>query len=352
VVVPEPPPEDFLEYLARVSISAPSLSVEPDHRADLTLAPLGWNADASERNHRHRTPVEHPSLAVVKLVNSRSYSARLEEKLFGGGDVVDRFESEDELRHGLAELEHRRDGWVVKAEHGNAALGNRRLRTVPPDASDLAVIRDLLGDGDVVLLERWRRRLRDLCATFEVTSTGEAVGFGLHEFVNTADGALIGALFEEDPAPLDAWREDLDAAASKVAGELAGEGYTGPVAMDAFAWDDDGENRLRPLVDLNARRAMSAGASSLWRRMGGRGAAYWRFLTRRKFGFPATYPDLVKALGDDAFDPRTGRGALVTAPLWLGPDRRRPGKAAMLLLGDDRNEVFGIDARIRERFEK
>jgi hypothetical protein len=352
VVVPEPAPGDFLQYLEAAGVPAPTLIVEPAYREDQVLAPFGWNADAAERNRRYRKAIDHPALETVKRVNSRSYSAELEEKHFGGGHILAHIGSEDELRRRLVALPETRAGWVVKAEHGNAALGNRRLRGRELKGGDLTVVRQLLEEDDLVVIESWRRRIRDLCATFRVTGDGSTRGFHVHETVNTADGALIGALFAEDPTPLDEWHEDLSTAASAVANELAGDGYTGPVAMDAFVWDDNGESRLRPLVDLNARREMSAGASNLWRRMGGRGAAYWRFFTRRKFDFPQTYQDFVRTLGDDAFDPRGGRGALVTAPLWLGPGRRQPAKAAMLLLGADRTEVFGIDARIRERFEK
>ena len=97
---------------------------------------------------------------------------------------------------------------------------------------------------------------------------------------------------------------------------------------------------------------MSAGASALWRRWGGRGAAYWRFFTRRKLRLPDTYVELERALGDDLYTTDRGAGALVTAPLWLGPQHRPIAKAPILFLGRDRGEVLALDRRFRERFEK
>jgi len=352
VLVPEPAPEDFAKYLERSGIPLPTLTVEPAYRAENHLSVFGWNADAAERSRRYRTPIDHPSLDTVVRVNGRRFSARLEDELFGGGHTLAEIRSEAELRHRLDSLPDSPEGWMLKAEHGNAGLGNRRLRTRDLLDGDLKLVRRLLEEDDVLLLERWRPRQRDLCATFAVTASGEANRFGLHETITTADGALIGALFEEDPEPLAEWRPPMTKAVTAVASRLADAGYFGPACIDAFIWDDNGRSRLRPLVDLNARREMSAAASTLWRRLGDRGAAYWRFFTRRKLRLPESYEEVEKALENDTFDATRGTGVLVAAPLWLGPERRPPAKAAILLLGRNRDEVFALDHRIRELFEK
>ncbi len=352
VLVPEPVPDDFADYLEHHEIPLPIVTVEPASDAGRQISPFGWNAAAAESNRRSRSPVDHPSIRTVTMVNGRSFSARLEAELFGGGHVVAEFTSETGLRDGLANLPETPDGWVVKAEHGNAGLGNRRLRRRELDEADLRVIRRFFDEDDSLILEHWRPRLRDLCATFVVGADGGAEAFGLHETVNTADGALIGNLFHEDPEPLAEWRSPMIEAAASVAGRLAEAGYTGPACLDAFVWSDGGRARLRPLVELNARREISSGASTLWRRLGGRGTAYWRFFTRRKLWLPASYREIETALGGDAFDAGRGTGVLITAPLWLGPDRRPPAKAAILLLGRNRGEVLALDDRIRGRFEK
>ena len=352
VLVPEPAPSDFVEYLDRSGIEVPRLTLDPNDRREQRLSPFGWNAGAAALNQRYDDPTPHPPLEIVTRVNGRRFSARLEDELFGGGHTVAELHSEVELLEHLTNLPRSMPGLFLKAEHGNAGLGNRRLRKKQLPAGDLKVVRRFFDEGDAIVLERWRPRLRDLCATFSVTQEGRARGFRLHEIVNTADGALIGVIFEEDPEPLAEWRSPMADAAMVVASRLAETGYFGPVCMDAFVWNDGGRPRLRLLVDLNARREMSAGASVLWRRLGGRGAAYWRFFTRRKIGLPDTYPDLEGALANDAYDAATRAGVLVTAPLWLGVNRRTPAKTAILILGRDRGEVLAIDQRIRERFER
>ncbi len=352
VIVPEAAPDDFVSFLHRRGIPMPNVTVEPSHRAGQQFSPMGWNADACMRNRLYHQPVDHPTLETVTRVNGRLFSAAIEEEQFGGGHTIAEIEDESQLCRQLESLRNEPGGWVLKAEHGNAGLGNRRLRTKTLSAGDLKVVRRMLDEDDVVLLERWRHRLQDLCSTFAVTSSGGVDRFALHEVVNTSDGALIGDLFEEDPTGLTEWRNSMLEAAEAVAQRLAETGYVGPACIDAFVWDDDGHPRLRQLVDLNARREMSAGASALWRRLGGRGAAYWRFFSRRKLRLPDSYVELEKALGDDLFDGRHGAGALVTAPLWLGPNRRPIAKAAVLFLGRDRDEVLALESHFRERFEK
>lgn len=351
IVVPEPPPGDFVEYLDNHGIAMPGLTVDPAIRSRATLSPFGWNAAAERRNRLYDTPAHHPSPVTVSRVNGRRFSADLETQRFGGDHVVGVFSGETELRAALAAQPNQTDGWVVKSEHGNAGVGNRRVRHRDLSAGDLTAIRRFFDEDDAVVLERWRPRLADLCATFTVVADGLAVDVGLHETVNTAEGALIGNLFHADPGPLARWRPAMERAVDTVARALGGAGYAGPACIDAFVWNDRGRPRLRPLVELNARREISAGASALWRRFGGGGTAYWRFYTRRKIELPGSYAELEKALGDDAHDPSRHRGVLVTAPLWLGAERRRPGKAALLLLADDRDDALALDARFRKRFE-
>jgi len=352
VLVHEPPPEDFTRYLARNGIPVPTVTVEPEWSDHRQLSPFGWNVDAAERNLRTRSPVDHPSPEIVAVVNGRRYAARLEADLDTGCHVVGTYETEVELRDCLSHLPETPGGWVVKAEHGNAGLGNRRLRRAELDGGDLKAIRRFFAEDDSVVLERWRSRLRDLCATFAVEPDGAATHFGLHETVNTADGALIGNLFHDDPAPLAEWRPAMTETVTAVARRLAAAGYRGPACIDAFVWSDGGRARLRPLVEINARREISAGASALWRRLGGLGSCFWRFFTRRKLRLPESYPEIERALGENAFHAGRGTGVLITAPLWLGAERRPPAKAAMLLLGRDRDEVIALDRGLRRRFER
>jgi hypothetical protein len=176
----------------------------------------------------------------------------------------------------------------------------------------------------------------------------------IHEVVNTADGAFIGALFEPGSEMIERWRAELTRVATLVGRRLAGEGYFGPVCLDSYVWRSEQGERLRPLVDLNARQHMSRPAIRLWQGWDRQVTIYWRFFTPRKLRLPQTYHELARALGRDAFDPDRRHGVLLTSPLRLADASgtwRLPGKLGVLMAGPDRHAVLGMEQRLRERFE-
>jgi hypothetical protein len=175
---------------------------------------------------------------------------------------------------------------------------------------------------------------------------------GLHsyEVVNTADGAFIGDIFDRDPPALGRWVNDIRSMVAVVAAELAGAGYFGPVCVDSFVWKDDGVERLRPVVDINARLFVAAAAERLWRLWGRERVVYWRLFSTRKLRLPRSFTELEKALGADAFNPKTRCGVLITSPMEV--EGRLPRRLGVLLAGDDRGAVDILDRRFREYFEK
>ncbi len=352
VIVPEVPPEEFLTYLERVGLGRPAVSVQPSIRHHSRFSPFGWNREADRLNRSYREPAPHPPLEVVRRVNGRRFAAAIERECFDDDSLLGEFTTVEALESCLGARPSDEKGWILKAEHGNAGLGNRRLRSRRLTPEDREVTRRLLVEDDCVLLEPWRRRLLDLAAIFDVDETGEVRGFDLHRVVNTADGAFIGAVFEKKPPALERWRPIMRRASGEVAGRLADAGYFGPVCLDAFVWDDGGEHRLRPLVDLNARLHVSTSALRLWRSWGGDTVVYWRLFSTRKLRLPGRYEELEAALGADAFDPGTRCGVLLTSPLRLGERERPPGRFGVLLAGRSLFEVEAMDRRLRGRFER
>jgi hypothetical protein len=343
------PEGDFLAYLERAGLPRPNTSVLPDVAASARFVPFGWNGEAAEMNLSYARPAVHPSLEVVARVNGRCFAAELERTLFDVDEVLGVFTTPGEVEACIASrpLDEQ---WLLKSEHGNAGLGNRRLRSSALNESDREVMRRLLSEDVCVLLERWRRRLLDLSTVFTVADRGEAEDLCVYEVVNTADGAYIGSFFEDSPANLAPWRETVAEVASKVALRLAEEGYFGPVCLDHFVWSDGGEHHLRPLADLNARLQVSAPMLRLWRSWGGDRVFYWRLFAARKLRLPTDYLELETALGRDAFDAGERRGVVVTSPFDVAG--RRPRRIGVLLVGTSRAEVEELDRRLREQFEK
>jgi len=348
VLVDEPPDGEFLAYLERAGLARPSTTVFPHVTPDAFFVPFGWNDQAVKFKESYRAPVPHPPLEVVRRVNGRRFAAVIEEELFDVSETLGVFESVDELQTYVGSRSPEEE-WLLKSEHGNAGLGNRRLRSHILDPSDREVMRRLLLEDVCVLLERWRRRVIDISTVFTVDD-GVAGDLQVYEVVNTADGAYIGSFFGGFDDNLELWQPHLGEVASKVARRLSDEGYFGPVCLDHFVWSDGTEHRLRPLADLNARLQVSAPMLRLWQAWGGDRVFYWRLFAARKLRLPTDYMELEKALGSDAFHPGERRGIVVTSPFQVAGRRLR--RFGVLLSGTSRAEVEEMDRRLRGRFEK
>ena len=346
-------PDDFLASMDRNRLTMPRITVRPAIRAEQTFTPFGWNSEAIELNLSYAEPVSHPPLAAVRRVNGRSFAVRAERELSGGRYFVGESGSVLGVESILAGAVDAPHGWLAKSEHGNAGLGNRRLRHRPLSDTDRRWLRATLDEDDRVVLEPWCRRVADLCTTFELGPDGTVTDLAVHQVVNTSDGAFIGALFEPHAELVERWLLWLQRAADVVASRLVGEGYFGPVCLDSYVWDDAGRHRLRPVADLNARCHMSLAARRLWWTWGGRDALYWRLFNRRKLELPSGYDDLERALGRDRFRPDSRWGTVVVSPLWVlwGGRRRCPRRLGVLFVGRSRDEVMGLESRFRVRFE-
>jgi len=342
-------PGDFLKYLQGQKIVLPRLLRHPEIDRGLRLCPFGWSAEAMVMNEDQQSHVRHPPLELLRSVNSRGFSASLERDHFCGEDAGRQFSSSSDLDRWLGGQGDREKGWVVKADHGNAGVGNRRLRQRALSPEDRRFVDALLEEDDQVTVEPWRERIVDLCAVFTLSGEGEPGPVRLHETVYTRDGALIGALFEKGYG--DAWRDPMERAAGIIAGELSRRGYFGPVCFDAFVYREGGEERLRPLVDLNCRRPVSDAIRRLWRDRLGDRVLYWRFFSSRKLR-PET-AEMAVGSGDH-FDPGTRRGVLLTSPWTIEIDSQpqRPPKLAVAFVGEDRSEVQGLESAFRARCER
>jgi hypothetical protein len=272
----------------------------------------------------------------------------IERELFDVDEVLGVFESVDEIEACVGSRPAEEE-WLIKSEHGNAGLGNRRLRSRTLGESDREVMRRLLSEDVCVLLERWRRRVVDISTVFMVNN-GAVADLHIYEVVNTADGAYIGSFFGGFGKNLEVWRSSLVDVASKVARRLSDEGYFGPVCLDHFVWSDGTEHRLRPLADLNARLQVSAPMLRLWRSWGGDRVFYWRLFAARKLCLPSDYLELERALGKDAFTARERRGVVITSPFQVAGRKCR--RFGVLISGASRAEVEAMDRWLRGRFEK
>jgi hypothetical protein len=259
--------------------------------------------------------------------------------------------SPDELETFLGRAADATTRWIVKADHGHGGLANRRLRGPRLAPADRRWVVERLDEDDCLVVEPWLDRERDLCVVFDVPFDPRSLR--IHETACTRDGALVGARFDPDPSTVAPWTERLATTAERVARRLAAEGYFGPVCLDAFSWRDGGRTRLRPLVDLNARLAMSDGAYRLWRRLAPDRVLYYRFFARRRLELPDGRARLLAALGPHRYDRSARTGVLLVSPLEVAAGGRRwtPAKLATIFVARDRAAMLETERWFRQRFE-
>lgn len=338
VYTPEAPPGEFIEHLREVGLAHASVSSQFDASWSGEFAPYGWSDEAIELNRRLANPVRHPAFETVRRVNSRGFALDLERSL--GVES-----SSGAMVRSVVELERRLEaspvgsGWIVKGQHGNSGLANRRLRGASLTDADRSFVARCLEDDDALLVERRHDRVRDWCVVFDVPF--ERASARIHETVCTTDGALIGALFDREVEVPGALYETAEG----VAARLDGARYFGPACIDAYHWRDGDRLRLREIADVNCRLSMSSAAFRARQRLAPRQVLYYRFFNRGKLDLPETISGATAALGEHRFEPATRRGILFTSPL--------DGlKLSAMFVESDRERVFALERWFRGRFER
>lgn len=333
--------DEFLDHLDRNGLPVPRVFAHPHSDPGSRFRPFGWSVEAIDLNRRHDEPAEHPSPQTIERVNSRSLALEIETELSAEGPAGRIVASLDELQAFLSAAP-RPSEWVVKAEHGNSALANRRLRESRLCDADRRFVDGVLAEDDRLLVEPWLARERDWCVVFEVPFRAETLR--IHEAFCTRDGALIGALFEPGGPEHCPWSDRLAELAGPVARRLSQAGYLGPACFDAFSWRDAAGLRLRVLADINCRHSMSEGAHRAWRQLAPERACYYRFFNRRKLDMPASLSAAVAALGELGYDRSRRRGILLASPPAFA-------KFAVIFIAENRTGIFALEAWFRERFE-
>ena len=201
-------------------------------------------------------PEPHPSLDVLRRVNSRAFAAALGPTLPGGAFVTDLATA-----RAMLEAEPPVGGaWRIKYPFG---MAGRNQRVVPPGS---------LEREDIAFVERGVER-GGVQIEPNVAIEDE---YALHGLVEPGGSLRLGRLVRQrcdaggrwlSTARLEPAREalgDLPARISREARDVARAlfeaGYFGPFGIDAYTYRDRaGERRLQPRSEINARYSMGFG---------------------------------------------------------------------------------------------
>jgi hypothetical protein len=318
LLVPNPPPAEYLDYLTSLGFELPDFGVKPDLKRTFTA--FGWNPEAAELNQNYSHPSPHPKLEIVARVNSREFTLLLEQELFPENRVEPESvfcRTVDELTRWLETASAKR--WVAKGNHGHAGIGQHRFSL--PDEKQLAspvLTRILETQGGLVLEPEHRINVEFGCL-FYLQGNGTLSGLKSHRLLSYSGGGFAGSLLTPNDAEFSKWESKIGTAARQIGSKLHQEGYFGPVGIDMYAWQDRDELLFRSLVDLNARCSMAYPVHGLAQRFPNRSILVSQ--VPATIALPRTPAELKEKLGEHHFDPQTRTGAFLTTPLMPGSRR-------------------------------
>jgi hypothetical protein len=356
VVIHQPLPQNFIDYISRKEIALPRTILHPEYSPNSQFTPFGWNDYTIRRLAIYSKNLQHPPIETIKLANSRVFHQGLEKRWVEEDGLPWSMDEEGGIFATWASLEKflhehpRPKGWMLKGNHGHAGTANRHIPAGPLNATDQKNLALILVEHGKVALEPWHERVLDMSANFWVDPGGAISDFRGHELFNSRDGTFLGVKLipnRQAPSP---WDEGLRITGDRLGKALADIGYFGPVSMDAYVWQSQQGPQLRPLVDINARYSMALPIHGLGRRLPGK-TLLWIWMKPRKLRLPDPtgkndYEALDASLGKNAFSPASQTGILATSPVW-NTDHRNPVKRIGFLISADGEDQL---AYLRQAF--
>lgn len=273
------PPSDDDQFLSALSdVGFPSARLIDDIRQapkTCEFTPWGWSESAVDVAKSARQPCRPPRLDVVRKANRRRFSLELETEwncgLPGACIVHSVDEFQDSIQHPPLADGH----WIAKAEFGMA--GRERIAGRGSETTEAnrnwAVKR--LAQNQAIVIEPRVNIESEAGIQFEIPRSGDPRLLGVTPFIAACTGEFLGCRFDQSVST-DEWSEAI-AVALRAATRIQRSGYFGPLGIDAALYrDTDGNARLRPLQDINARftmgrlslglrRLLKPGESGVWR---------------------------------------------------------------------------------------
>jgi hypothetical protein len=158
--------------------------------------------------------------------------------------------------------------WVCKAPW--TAAGRDRCRGAgAPTPEQRTRLQRLLARSGALVLEPWCERIVDAGVCARVEPGGAVTVHPPHALLADARGGFLG--IDLTPPALEPGELTQLTALTRAAGAaLAALGFTGPFAVDAFAYQHNAHRRFRPLCEINARLSFGWIARALADRLGAR----------------------------------------------------------------------------------
>lgn len=217
--------------------------------------PWGLSPETLREAAYFQPEVPSPSLQQVKNVQDRAFSVALEQSMgiaLPGECIVS---SEHELLHAIAQI---LGGFVIKHPFGVAGRervsGRNGIEGL--SSSSLGWCRKVLRRHSLIV-EPWMQRVRDFGIQWYIPAQGEPILLGILELLNHPNGTYRGHRLGTNSSLDLTLKQSLVLVGLQVTRAVHKTGYFGPLGIDAFTHlDENGNEQLRPLVEINARLTM------------------------------------------------------------------------------------------------
>lgn len=283
-------PPAFSE-LATIGWPMPRFLTASSARDQITageFVPWGWTESMVQLAAERGWSCSVPPLRIVRQINSRRFRFELETE-FGvslpGAAIIDSVEF---LQRLVAEYGDAPFGWILKSNYGMAGRESVRGRGPVLSESLLRWAQKQIAQVGCVVLEPVLDSLAEAGVQIEIPAHGAPRLIGVTPLLVDRSGTYRGSRFGWPDADVVPWQPAIDVAL-RVAGRVQQLGYFGPLGIDAMSFRTaEGERRLRPLQDLNARFTMGRLALGLERILPTGWCASWLHAPRRAAAFAPT----------------------------------------------------------------
>ena len=156
--------------------------------------------------------------------------------------------------------------WVCKAPWTSAGRDRCHGEGAPTDEQRRRITR-MLGRFGALVLEPWMDRVLDVGVCATVLADGSVIAEHPHGLLVSPRGQFLAIDLGVPALDADEARQLADAV-TRAGAALFDRGFTGPFAIDAFAYHAGGERRFQPLCEINARYSFGWIARALGARLG------------------------------------------------------------------------------------
>jgi hypothetical protein len=196
---------------------------------------------------------------MIKEINSKAFSAN-RYPLEGAEQLF----NEKELAHWFSDLPGKK---ILKTCFGVSGKGNRLGEELKP--SLLSFCKQEWAKDRPIIAEPWLERFFDFSTQWFIHRDGEIELLGPTVFIVDSKGSYQGTYAGQAAQLFGSYYPFLEEHLESVAPlllEIARMGFFGHLGIDAFLYRKNGEIKLRPVVEINARETLSLAALQIQKR--------------------------------------------------------------------------------------